>query len=703
MPLIYPWRTAYGEDAAIHSVLCRMSSGSVDGWGESAPFAAPCYSPEWAGGIFALNRDWLAPTIVGQSIETGDDLQDRLAIFKGNPFAKAVLDTAWWSLRSRIAGEPLHRLLGATRDEVPIGADFGVMDDVSELLPDVARAVEEGFPRIKLKFRPGWDLNVLAAVRDAHPDHVFHIDCNSGYRLADTPLFQEVDRFGLAMIEQPLQNDDLNDHAELQRAIKTPVCLDESVTHPRQVEQAIALKSCRYVNVKPGRVGGLTNAVKIHDICQNAGIPCWVGGMLESSTGAALCTALAMLDNFSYPADIFPSARFYHDDMSSPPLELHRSAEGRLDMAMKLAGFALEEKREVFIFFNVKGVHVPTKDFSADVKFKDNDPIKEQLAKLIERGAVVHVCPICMKGLGVEKDDIIDGAKVTTRSQLHFPMQLGELTIETVSGGRFWIDGGAMFGVVPRALWSRYCPPDENHNIAQDTNCVLVRGGGRTILIDTGYGSKLHDKQRKIFHSEEGDPLLRSLEARGVSADDVDTVILSHLHFDHAGGATIYNADENLEATFPNAEYVAQRREWANATAGYPELRGVYPLENLLPLERDNRLRLVDGNEELVPGIRAWVTGGHTEAHSAIVIESGGETAIYLGDLCPTSHHLPTLWGMSYDVDMLQLRRMKAEVLGRVADKNWLALFDHDPDIRAARLTRDSRRDFALKEPIEMY
>ncbi|GAB4137947.1 MAG: o-succinylbenzoate synthase [Planctomycetaceae bacterium] len=328
MPLIFPWRTAYGEDAAIHAVLCRMTSGSVDGWGESAPFAAPCYSPEWAGGVFALNRDWLAPTILGQDISSGEELQDKLSLFKGNPFAKAVLDTAWWSLHSRISGTPLHILMGATRDEVPIGADFGVMDSLDDLLRDIGEAVDAGFPRIKLKFRPGWDVDMLRAVRGQFPDHTFHIDCNSGYRISDLELFKQIDEFNLAMIEQPLQNDDLVDHAELQARIKTPVCLDESITHPRQVEQAIALKSCQYVNIKPGRVGGLTNAIRIHNLCADADIPCWVGGMLESATGAALCTALAMLDNFTYPADIFPSSRFYHEDMSDPPLELHRSSDG---------------------------------------------------------------------------------------------------------------------------------------------------------------------------------------------------------------------------------------------------------------------------------------------------------------------------------------------------------------------------------------
>lgn len=328
MPLIYPWRTAYGEDTAIHSVLCRMSSGSVDGWGESAPFAAPCYSPECAGGLFVVSRDWLAPQLVGQDLASGDDLQERLAMFKGNPFAKAALDTAWWSLHSRIENVPLHEALGATRNEVPVGADFGVMDTVDELIAAIGPAVEDNFPRIKLKFRPGWDVPMLEAVRSNFPDHAFHIDCNSGYRIGDIDLFRDIDRFNLEMIEQPLQHDDVLDHAELQKAIQTPVCLDESISHPRHVEQAIRVGSCRYVNIKPGRVGGLTNAVAIHNRCADAGIPCWVGGMLESATGSAICVALAMLDNFTYPADIFPSSRFYTEDLSDPPLELLRSEDG---------------------------------------------------------------------------------------------------------------------------------------------------------------------------------------------------------------------------------------------------------------------------------------------------------------------------------------------------------------------------------------
>jgi O-succinylbenzoate synthase len=305
-----------------------MTSGSVEAWGESSPLAAPCYSPEWAGGVFSLVRDWMAPAILGRDFQSGDQLQAALSIYKGNPFAKAVLDSAYWSLAAKLANRPLHELLGATRYEVTVGADFGVMDSVSELLPLIGQAIQDRYPRIKLKFRPGWDIEMLRAVRGKFRTHTFHIDCNSGYSLNDLAIFQRVDEFQLAMIEQPLHHDDLVDHAKLQSAIRTPVCLDESIVSPRHAQMAVQLASCRYVNVKPARVGGLTNAVKVHDLCRKAGVPGWVGGMLESATGAAQCAALAMLDNFSYPADIFPSARFYHEDLSDPPLILHRSPDG---------------------------------------------------------------------------------------------------------------------------------------------------------------------------------------------------------------------------------------------------------------------------------------------------------------------------------------------------------------------------------------
>jgi len=343
MPLIYPWRTAYGEDAAIESVLVKMTSGDVYGWGETAPFAAPCYSPEWAAGSFAVLRDWLAPAIARQTIEAPDELQRRLAMYKGNPFAKGALDTAWWVLDARRRGVPLFRALGGTRNAVDVGADFGVMDSFDDLVRSVGEAADAGFKRVKLKFRPGWDTNMLVAVRGSFPKLTIHIDCNSGYRLDDLPLFKQIDRFGLAMIEQPLQHDDLVDHAKLAKAIETPICLDESITSLDRARQAIELGSCRWVNIKPGRVGGLTNARAIHDLCRGAGIPCWVGGMLESAVGASLCIALATLDNFTYPADIFPSSRFYREDLADPPVTLVRAADGSPQVvAAELPGIAAE-------------------------------------------------------------------------------------------------------------------------------------------------------------------------------------------------------------------------------------------------------------------------------------------------------------------------------------------------------------------------
>ncbi len=328
MPLVEPWRTAYGEDAAIESVLVRMTSGSDEAWAETSPLAAPCYSPEFAAGAFVLLRDWFAPAIVGREIESGEALPRRLGHFKGNPFAKAALDNAWWVLEATRLGVPLHRLLGATRDQVCVGADFGVTDSIDALLKKIAVAVEQGFPRIKLKFRPGWDIAMLAAVRKEFPTATIHIDCNSGYTLDDVDLFRRVDEFELAMIEQPLAHDDVVDHAKLQARIRTPICLDESITSVARTRQAIELGSCRYVNVKPGRVGGLTNAVAIHDLCRDAGVPCWVGGMLESAIGARICVALAMLGNFTYPADIFPSRRFYAEDLSRPDVALVKNEDG---------------------------------------------------------------------------------------------------------------------------------------------------------------------------------------------------------------------------------------------------------------------------------------------------------------------------------------------------------------------------------------
>jgi glyoxylase-like metal-dependent hydrolase (beta-lactamase superfamily II) len=281
-------------------------------------------------------------------------------------------------------------------------------------------------------------------------------------------------------------------------------------------------------------------------------------------------------------------------------------------------------------------------------------------------------------------------------------MKLGQFNVTTVSGGRFRSDGGTMFGVVPKVLWSQLIPVDANNCIAQATNCVLVQTGRQKILIDTGYGPKLQDKERSILGAESGNPIVTSLAAQGVNPEEIDVVILSHLHFDHAGGGISLDGDR-LVTTFPRAEYVVQRLEWEVATAGYPELRAAYPQENIVPLETSGQLRLVDGDIDIVPGIHGRITGGHTDGQMALFIYDGGQTAVYLADACPTWRHLPSLWCMSYDMDLLQARRIKPVLLGEIAEQGWWALSDHDPDHVAARLTTDPQRDFAVTEALVTF
>ncbi|MBX9792214.1 MAG: o-succinylbenzoate synthase [Pirellulales bacterium] len=321
MPLLEPWRTAYGEDAAAETVLARIAGDGATAWAESTPLAAPTYSPEWAGGVFAVARDWFAPALVGQRVGEPADVQTLLAHFKGNPFAKGLFDAACWMLTAELARRPLHELLGGARTPVEVGADFGVRDSIGDLLAAVAGAQAAGFTRVKLKIRRGWDLNVLRAVRQEFPALRIHVDCNGGYTLADMELLCRLDDFALAMIEQPLDGDDLVDHAHLQQQIRTPICLDESITSPRRAELAIELGSCRVINIKPGRVGGLTPALEILAAAREAGLDCWVGGMLESAIGARMNLALATCAGFTYPADLFPSARFFAQDLARPALE----------------------------------------------------------------------------------------------------------------------------------------------------------------------------------------------------------------------------------------------------------------------------------------------------------------------------------------------------------------------------------------------
>lgn len=315
-PLRYPWRTAYGEDAAIEGILVEVCSGGCSGWGEAAPLRAPTYSPETAGTCFLVARDFLAPRLLGEVLCDPRDVTPMFDLFRGNSFAKAAVESAVWSLFAQASGRSLAEVIGGRRRPVEAGADFGVQDSIDMLLDKVDRATDAGFTRIKLKIRRGWDIEVVRAVRAAFPGQTFHVDCNAGYGRDDIGLMSELDRNGLAMIEQPFGVRDVLGHAWLQERIETPVCLDESVTCVHDFEQALALKACRVLNVKIGRTGGIATAIRLHDMARDAGIPCWVGSMLECGVGMSALIALASLPNFTYPGDLFPTREHYDSDIT---------------------------------------------------------------------------------------------------------------------------------------------------------------------------------------------------------------------------------------------------------------------------------------------------------------------------------------------------------------------------------------------------
>jgi O-succinylbenzoate synthase len=319
LPLRKPRPTPCGPQNALETVVVRMSGNGVSGWGEASPGNAPLGGPEWASGVFLCVRDWLAPRLVGSEIHSGQELQERLAPLRGNPYAKAALDTAWWDLQARAQGQPLHQLLGKAREAVEVGTSFDRMETIDELLEAMGRAFEAGYSRVELKFRPGWDVHMLNIVRQEFPSQRVHIDVEGDLRLDHMEMLCRLDDFMLAMIEQPLPPDDLVGHAMVQETIRTPLCLDESITSQQQADMALELHSAKYINLKPGRVGGLTPAVAIHNACHDQCVPCWVGATLQSAIGARIGLALAAKANCTYPADYHVSQEVLEIDLAEPP------------------------------------------------------------------------------------------------------------------------------------------------------------------------------------------------------------------------------------------------------------------------------------------------------------------------------------------------------------------------------------------------
>lgn len=283
------------------------------------------------------------------------------------------------------------------------------------------------------------------------------------------------------------------------------------------------------------------------------------------------------------------------------------------------------------------------------------------------------------------------------------PLMLGNLALQMIPAGLFKMDGGAMFGVVPKPLWSKRTPADELNRIPLATNCLLIRSGDAAVLVDTGYGPNLSDREQKNFSiSSNGHPLLRALSQAGVDAADITHVVLSHLHFDHAGGCTTPGDEGRLKPTFPTARHIVQRAEWEDAAGNIPELRGAYFERDFLPLHEAGLVDLVEGDAEVMPGISVRLAPGHTRGHQLVLIESQSQSLLFVSDLCPTTAHLRTFWTMGYDQNLLQVRRIKPEWLGRAADEGWTVYFYHDPKMPAIRLRRDPKEEFAIEGVVAM-
>jgi len=328
MQLIAPFETSFGVETKVEHLIVRVDAEGLTGWGESPADAAPFYSYETVHTAWHILRDFLIPSALGQNITSIDDVIEQGARVRGHNMAKAGLEFALWDLFAQARGISLSKMLGGTRDKIAVGVSIGIQSSPDELVKRIEGYLREGYRRIKIKIAPGRDVQFTAAARQAFPKILLQVDANSAYTLGDVETLRALDAYDLLLIEQPLSHDDIFQHSKLQAQLKTPICLDESVHSAADARAAIELKSCRNINIKPGRVSGFAESKKIHDLCAAHQIPVWHGGMLESGIGRAGNVALASLPNFTLPGDISASKRYWVEDIVEP--EFTVDAEGMM-------------------------------------------------------------------------------------------------------------------------------------------------------------------------------------------------------------------------------------------------------------------------------------------------------------------------------------------------------------------------------------
>ncbi len=331
MPLVHFFETSFGRTYERRILLVTVHCQGLNAWGECVAGEDPFYSDEWIDGAWLALKDYLAPAVMGRKLEAGRECVPLFARVRGHRMAKAAIENALWDAEARETGQPLWKLLGGTRREIACGVSIGIQDTVEQLLEKIATELAAGYQRIKVKVKPGWDVKVLERIRQKWPDILLSCDANSAYTLDDVAHLKHFDQFKLLMIEQPLFNDDIYLHARVQRELKTRICLDESIRNARDAEMAAELHACGIVNIKVGRVGGFSEALRVHDICQLHQIPVWCGGMLESGVGRAQNIALSTLNNFSLPGDVSASKRYWKEDIIEP--EVTVSAKGTIKVS----------------------------------------------------------------------------------------------------------------------------------------------------------------------------------------------------------------------------------------------------------------------------------------------------------------------------------------------------------------------------------